>query len=56
MDGYIPICILEIKALNKYCNPDVSLTLNLPYYGDKVGSVKFPLLPLEDVIKFEESM
>jgi len=44
----------NIKALKKYCNPDVSMTLNLP--GGKVVSVKFHLLPLEDVIKFEETM
>ena len=39
------------KAINKVCNPDVSTKLELNDYG-KV-SVKFHLLPLEDVIKFE---
>ena len=39
------------KAIDKACNPDVSTKLELNDYG-KV-SVKFHLLPLEDVIKFE---
>ena len=39
------------KALNKQCNPDVSLKLDLPDYGRV--SVKFHLTPLETVIKFE---
>jgi predicted metalloenzyme YecM len=55
MDTF-PSVSWNIKALNKYCNPDVSTTLDLPDYGDKVVSVKFHLLPLEDVIKFEETM
>jgi predicted metalloenzyme YecM len=53
MDTF-PSVSWNIKALNKYCNPDVSTTLNLP--DGKEVSVKFHLLPLEDVIKFEETM
>ncbi len=41
------------KALNKACNPDVNVKLSVPKYG--AVSVKFHLIPLEDVIKFEES-
>ena len=39
------------NTADKVCNPDVSMKLELEEYG-KV-SVKFHLLPLEDVIKFE---
>ena len=39
------------KARNKECNPDVSLKIELCDYG-KV-SVKFHLMPLEEVIKIE---
>jgi predicted metalloenzyme YecM len=39
------------KALHKQCNPDLSLKLELPDYGRV--SVKFHLIPLETVIKFE---
>jgi predicted metalloenzyme YecM len=41
------------KALDKVCNPDVSTRLGIPKYG--TIAVKFHLLPLEDVIKFEDS-
>jgi len=39
------------KSLVKQCNPDVSTKLELGDYGNV--SVKFHLIPLEDVIKFE---
>jgi len=41
----------NVKALDKQCNPDVSTKLELCDYG-KV-SIKFHLIPLEDVIAFE---
>ena len=39
------------KAMKKDCNPDVSAKLEIERYG--TVSVKFHLMPLEDVINFE---
>ena len=39
------------KALDKRCNPDVSTKLELFDHGS--ASVKFHLMPLEEVIEFE---
>ncbi|EJK68688.1 hypothetical protein THAOC_10110 [Thalassiosira oceanica] len=39
------------KAMKKDCNPDVSAKLEIERYG--TVSVKFHLVPLEDVINFE---
>jgi predicted metalloenzyme YecM len=49
--GKYPSISWNTKAFHKQCNPDVSLKLALRDYG-KV-SVKFHLIPLETVIKFE---
>ncbi|KAL9182651.1 hypothetical protein ACHAXT_013303 [Thalassiosira profunda] len=46
-----PSVPLSAKAIGKDCNPDVSLKMELGDYG-KV-SMKFHLIALEDVIKFE---
>jgi hypothetical protein len=39
------------KSFGKRCNPDVSASLELPDHGRV--SVKFHLMPLEEVIKLE---
>ncbi len=44
----------NIKALGKRCNPDVSTKLELPDHGRV--SIKFHLMSLEDVIRFEEGV
>jgi predicted metalloenzyme YecM len=51
-----PSILWNTKALNKACNPDVTanLNMNMPRYG-KVA-VKFHLMPLEEVIKFEREV
>ncbi|KAL7553325.1 hypothetical protein ACHAWF_016620 [Thalassiosira exigua] len=52
MDSYRTVP-WNTKALHKQCNPDVSTKLALDGYG--AVSVKFHLIPLEDVIEFEKA-
>ena len=50
MEKY-PSVSWNTKALSKECNPDISTKMELDVYG--TVSIKFHLMPLEDVIKFE---
>lgn len=53
MEGHPEITSWNKKAMMKSINPDVSMTLNLPHFGK--CSVKFHLVPLENVIEYEIS-
>ncbi|KAL3761799.1 hypothetical protein ACHAWU_001315 [Discostella pseudostelligera] len=46
-----PSITWNVKALDKACNPDISTSFGIAKYG--TVTVKFHLIPLEDVIKFE---
>jgi predicted metalloenzyme YecM len=48
-----PSVIWNVKALDKACNPDTSTSFGIAKYG--TVTVKFHLIPLEDVIKSETS-
>jgi predicted metalloenzyme YecM len=53
MEEHPEIKSWNVKAKRKKINPDVSLKIELPTFGN--CSVKFHLLPLESVIEYESA-